>query len=65
MKNLFNVAVFFGSALLTIWAMVYGWGVTAKSWPIIVVAVILQFLLVCVHANVNNSNRSVQSQPAS
>lgn len=56
MKTMFNVAVFFLSALLTIWAMVAGWGLTAKSWPVIVLAVILQFVLVCVHANVNAKN---------
>ena len=62
MKTMFNVAVFFLSALLTIWAMVSGWGLTAKSWPVIVLAVILQFVLVCVHANVNASYGSVPPQ---
>jgi hypothetical protein len=56
MKTMFNVAVFFISALLSIWAMVVGWGLTARSWPVIVLAVILQFVLVCVHANVNAKN---------
>ena len=58
MKTLFNVTVFFLSALLTIWSMVSGWGLPAKSWPVIVMAVIFQFLLVCVHANVNAQNSS-------
>lgn len=65
MKTMFNVAVFFLSALLTIWAMVSGWGLTAKSWPVIILAVILQFVLVCVHANVNARNHSLPSQRAS
>ena len=56
MNTVFNVAVFFLSALVTIWSMVAGWGLTAKSWPVIVLAVILQFVLVCVHANVNARN---------
>ena len=60
MKTMFNVAVFFLSALLSIWALVAGWGLTAKSWPVIVLAVILQFVLVCVHANVNANNLSPQ-----
>ena len=58
MKTTFNVAVFFLSALLTIWAMVAGWGLTAKSWPVIGLAVILQFVLMCVHANVNAKSSS-------
>lgn len=58
MKTMFNVAVFFLSGLLSIWAMVAGWGLTAKSWPVIVLAVISQFVLVCVHANVNAKNSS-------
>ena len=61
MKTIFNVAVFFLSALLTIWAMVSGWGLTAKSWPVIVLAVLFQFVLVCVHANVNAQNQSLRS----
>jgi hypothetical protein len=65
MKTIINVAVFFLSALLSIWAMVSGWGLTAKNWPVIVWAVILQFVLVCVHANVNAKNQSLPSQPAS
>ena len=65
MKTIFNVAVFFLSSLLTIWAMVSGWGLTAKSWPVIVFAVIFQFVLVCVHANVNAKNHSLPPQPAS
>ena len=56
MKTMFNVAVFFISAILSIWAMVAGWGLTAKSWPVIFMAVIFQFVLVCVHANVNAKN---------
>ena len=56
MKTMFNVAVFFLSALITIWGAVAGWGLTAKSWPVIIVAVLLQFVLVCVHANVNAKN---------
>ena len=56
MNTVFNVAVFSLNALLTIWSMVAGWGLTAKSWPVIVLAVILQFVLVCVHANVNARN---------
>jgi hypothetical protein len=64
MQTMFNVAVFFLSALLSIWAMVAGWGLTAKSWPVIVLAVILQFVLVCVHANVNAKN-SLPPQVAS
>jgi hypothetical protein len=59
MKTIFNVAVFFVSAILSIWAMVSGWGLTAKSWPVIVVAVMLQFVLVCAHANVNATNHSL------
>ena len=62
MKTLFNVAVFFGSALLSIWAMVAGWGLTAKSWPVIVFAILFQFVIVCVHADVNAKGRS--STPA-
>jgi Na+/citrate or Na+/malate symporter len=65
MKTTFNVAVFFLSTLLSIWAMVAGWGLTAKSWPVIVVAVLFQFVLVCVHANVNAQNHSSPPQPAS
>ena len=65
MKTTFNVAVYFLSALLSIWAMVAGWGVTAKSWPVIVLAVIFQFVLVCVHADVNAKNHSLPPQPAS
>ena len=65
MKTIFNVAVFFLSALLSIWAMVSGWGLTAKSWPVIVLAVIFQFALVCVHADVNAKNDSLPPQPAS
>ena len=53
------MAVFFVSAILSIWAMVSGWGLTAKSWPVIVVAVMLQFVLVCAHANVNATNHSL------
>jgi Na+/citrate or Na+/malate symporter len=63
-KTTFNVAVFFLSAVLSIWAMVAGWGLTAKRWPVIVLAVIFQFVLVCVHANVNARNDS-PPQPAS
>jgi len=69
MKTILNVAVFFLSALLSIWAMVSGWGLTAKSWPVIVWAVIFQFVLVCVHANANANanakNHSLPPQPAS
>jgi hypothetical protein len=65
MKSIFNVAVFFLSALLSIWAMVSGWGLTAKSWPVIAWAVIFQFVLVCVHANVNAKSHSLSPQPAS
>ncbi len=65
MKTIINVAVFFLSALLSIWAMVSGWGLTAKSWPVIVWAVLFQFVLVCVHANVNARNQSLSPQPAS
>ena len=65
MKTMFNVAFYFVSALLSIWAMVAGWGVTAKSWPVIVFAVLIQFVLVCVHANVNAANPSTPPQPAS
>ena len=65
MKTVFNVTVFFLSALLTIWAMVFGWGLTAKSWPVIVAAVIFQFVLVCVHANVNARNLSLPPQSPS
>jgi hypothetical protein len=45
--------------------MVSGWGLTAKSWPVIVSAVIFQFLLACLHANVNDKSRSSPPQPAS
>jgi hypothetical protein len=65
MKTIVNVAVFFLSAILSIWAMVSGWGLTAKSWPVIVWAVLFQFVLVCVHANVNARNQSPSPQPAS
>jgi hypothetical protein len=65
MKTILNVAVFFLSAILSIWAMVSGWGLTAKSWPVIVVAVIFQFVLVCVHANINAKDHSSPLQPAS
>lgn len=65
MKAVINVAVFFLSALLTIWAMVAGWGLTAKSWPVIVSAVMFQFVLVCVHANVNDKGRSSPPRHAS
>ena len=67
MKTIFNVSVFFLSTILSIWAMVSGWGLTAKSWPVIVWAVIFQFVLVCVHANVNANakNHSLPPQPAS
>jgi hypothetical protein len=65
MKTIFNVAVFFLSTLLGIWAMVAGWGVTARSWPVIVVAILFQFVLVCVHANVNAKDHSPPPQPAS
>ena len=65
MKTILNVTVFFVSALLTIWAMVSGWGLTAKSWPVILVAVAFQFVLVCVHSNVNGIGRSTPSQPIS
>ena len=65
MKTIFNVAVFFLSALLSIWAMVSGWGISAKSWPVIIFAVIFQFVLVCVHANLNAQNHSAPPQPAS
>jgi len=65
MKTIFNVAVFFLSALLSIWAMVSGWGLTAKSWPVIVLAVIFQFVIVCVHANVNVKNDSLPPPPVS
>jgi hypothetical protein len=65
MKTIFNVAVFFLSALLSIWAMVSGWGLTAKSWPVIFLAVIFQFVLVCVHANVNAKSDSLPAQPTS
>jgi hypothetical protein len=65
MNTIFNEAVFFVSALLSIWAMVAGWGLTAKSWPVIVVAVIFQFVLVCVHANVNAKSHSLPPHPAS
>jgi hypothetical protein len=65
MNTTFNVVVFFLSALLSIWAMVVGWGLTAKSWPVIVLAVIFQFVLVCVHANVNAKIQSLPPQPAS
>jgi hypothetical protein len=65
MKTILNVVVFFLSALLSIWAMVSGWGLTAKSWPVIFFAVIFQFVLVCVHANVNATNNSLPPQPAS
>jgi hypothetical protein len=64
MKTMFNVAVFFLSALLTIWGAMAGWGLTAKSWPVIVLTVLLQFVLVCVHANVNARN-SLPPQGAS
>jgi Na+/citrate or Na+/malate symporter len=65
MKTILNVAVFFLSALLTIWTMLSGWGLTAKSWPVIISAVLFQFVLVCVHANVNAKNDSLPAQPAS
>jgi hypothetical protein len=65
MKTIFNVAVFFLSSLLAIWAMVSGWGLTAKSWPVIVLAVMFQFVLVCVHANVNAKSDSPPPQPVS
>jgi hypothetical protein len=65
MKTVINVTVFFMSALLTIWAMVSGWGLTAKSWPVIILAVVFQFVLVCVHANLNARNDSSPPQPAS
>ena len=65
MTTIFNVAVFFLSALSTIWAMVSGWGLSAKSWPVIIWAVIFQFVLVCVHANVNAKNQSAPTQSAS
>jgi Na+/citrate or Na+/malate symporter len=65
MKTIFNVAVFFSSSLLTIWAMVSGWGLTAKSWPVIVAAILFQFVLVCVHANVNANDHSSAAHPAS
>lgn len=65
MRSIFNVAVFFLSALLTIWAMVSGWGLTAKSWPVILTAVLFQFALVCLHANVNNKAEPAVPQPAS
>lgn len=64
MKTVFNVAVFFLSALLSIWAMVSGWGLSAKSWPVIIFAVIFQFVLVCVHADVNSRNQATSPQPA-
>jgi hypothetical protein len=64
-NTLFNVAFFFISALLSIWAMVSGWGLTAKSWPVIVFAILFQFVLVCVHANVNAKGQSPAPQPAS
>jgi hypothetical protein len=64
-KTLINVAVFFLSTLLGIWAMVSGWGLTARSWPVIVTAILFQFVLVCVHANVNAPNPSSPPQPAS
>lgn len=56
--KVFNVAVFFASALLSIWGAVAGWGLTAKSWPVIVFSVLFQFVLVCVHADVNAKNSS-------
>jgi len=59
MKTLFNVAVFFLSSLLAIWSMVSGWGLTAKSWPVIIFAVLFQFVIVCVHANVNAKGQSL------
>jgi hypothetical protein len=64
MKAILNVAVFFLSALLSIWAMVSGWGLTAKRWPVIICAVVFQFVLVCVHANVNAKSDSLPAQPA-
>jgi hypothetical protein len=64
MKTIFNVAVFFLSALLSIWAMVSGWGLTAKSWPVIVWAVIFQFVLVCARGR-QCQNHSLPPQPAS
>jgi len=65
MKTITNVAIFFFSTLLSIWAMVSGWGLSAKSWPVIIWAVIFQFVLVCVHANVNAKSDSLPSQAAS
>lgn len=34
------------STVLTIWVMVSGWGLTAKSWSIIIWGAVLQFLLI-------------------
>jgi len=65
MKSIFNVTVFFLSALLTVWTMVAGWGLTAKNWPVIASAVLLQFILVCVHANVSSTNKLVVPKGAS
>jgi hypothetical protein len=65
MKTLFNVAVFFVSSLVAIWAMVSGWGLTAKSWPVIVFSVLVQFVIVCVHANVNAKGQSLPAATTS
>jgi hypothetical protein len=65
MKTILNVAIFFLSSLLSIWAMVSGWGLSAKSWPVIVFAILFQFVLVCVHANFNAKSHELLPQPSS
>jgi hypothetical protein len=38
---------------------------SAKSWPVIVFAILFQFVLVCVHANFNAKSHELLPQPSS
>lgn len=45
-KLIFSLLTIAFSALVSIWALIWGWGLTPHNWTIIVWAPIIQFSLV-------------------
>lgn len=48
MKLIMSIMALVLSALTTIWAMQSGWGLTAKSWPVIIWAIVFQLVLMMI-----------------
>jgi len=57
-KFILSVMTLILSAIITIWSMQSGWGLTAKSWPVIIWAIVFHLALMMVQVVAINSKDS-------